>query len=154
MRNEPPKVKVVAQCTDARYEEDTQSLMLFCDLHDPINAKRVIVFEKSNFHQTLPDGSIRPVPDEEMHKTAELWKGKPWNFEMDNDPNRDVGEGGDPSEGMSPSEYQLHEKIFMGEVGGRMLKMTEEMSSDEHILQSKRENLLKKEKDIQRKMRG
>lgn len=144
------KINCVADCLDATYDPEIESLILFCYLKEPINAKRVISFERGDFNYH----GIKPVPEEEMVKTAKMWKGKPFYFQMDDDPNRDIGDGLGPEGGMDDDEYFMHEKVYMSDVGGTMMNVAETMNSDEWILKYKKDRLIKKEEEIKRKLRG
>lgn len=114
-------------CLDAKYDEKAETLVLICQF--PNNEKRIIYFSKSDF--TYQGG---PVPHDEMHKTAKLWIGKPWIFEMEDDvkPNNDA-------------EEFAHEQVYMNTIGGKMLDMSQEMISDKRILDRKIEDLLQNE---------
>lgn len=71
------------QCLDVKFDEDEKILViygLFISLGEP----RFIIIPKSDFHFK---GNY-DFPDEEMHKTARLLKGKTVNFGIDDDPSR------------------------------------------------------------------
>lgn len=135
-------IQAVADCLDARYEEDIETLLLFCYLRD-MGVKRVIQLHKSDF--TFHG---EPVPDVEMHRTAQMWKGKPFYFNMDDDPTRDL-EATETDE-----EYFAHEKVYMGKVGAEMMKIADEMNSDQYIMKLKQQKIMDKDAAIRKKMEG
>jgi len=75
--------KYLIKALDAKYDAEAQQLVLNCFFED-VGEKRIIYFNKSDFVFRGNDN----VPDEEMHKTAELFKGKLFYLEIDDDPNR------------------------------------------------------------------
>lgn len=79
---EPYKVK----CLDAKYDQESEMLVLNCFFFS-LNSQRLVVLSKSDFHFKQPGN---PVPDEEMYKTAALFKNKEFNLVMESDPNRQV----------------------------------------------------------------
>lgn len=140
-------IKVTADCIDAKYDEEIGVLMIFANLRES-GVQRVITFSRFE----IPFMGKIPTPDEEMMKTAELWKGKPFFFEMYDDPNRDQGDGKGKDGGMSDEEYFMHEKVFMGDIGAKMWNMAEHMGSDEWIMKMKKEKLMDKENEIRNKI--
>ena len=114
-------IDVVVECWDARYEEDIEMLLVFCYIPD-MGLKRVLPIRRADmcFHGG-------EVPHEEMRKTAELWKGKPFKLQITSD---------DEDE----SDF-MKEKFMIGEIGSQMMEVTDKMSSDEWIMKFKTERL-------------
>lgn len=79
---EPYKVK----CLDAKYDQESEMLVLNCFFFS-LDSPRLVVLSKSDFHFKQPGN---PVPNDEMHKTAALFKNKEFNLIMNDDPNRQV----------------------------------------------------------------
>lgn len=104
------KVSHKVKCIDATYDEENGMLVLFCDFPE-MSEKRLIYFNKNDFN--FHGG---PVPDKEMHRTAKLWKGKPFVFQM---------EDSVESPPMSDSEQFAHEKVYMDDIGATMIKSVE-----------------------------
>lgn len=80
MPNEP----YLVQCLDAKYDEPDEMLVLLC-LFKEIDEPRIICFHRSDFHFKKLENS---VPHSEMHKTADLWRGKNFNIVIEDDPDR------------------------------------------------------------------
>lgn len=74
----------VVKCREAVYDEEEEMLVLLCFFED-FGESRIVCFSRSDFHYKYPEN---PVPHIEMHRTAEAWKGKPFNIVIDDDPNR------------------------------------------------------------------
>lgn len=118
---------IVAECWDARYEEDMNMLLIFCYLRDS-GLKRVLPIRRTDipFHG-------QETPHEEMYRTAELWKGKPFNLQIeDNDP-EEQGE-----------ELFGKERFMIGDISSQMMEIADKMSSDEWIMQFKMDRLMGK----------
>lgn len=78
--NKPYLVK----CREAVYDEEEEMIVLLCFFPE-FGESRIICFAKKDFHYKHP-GNV--VPHIEMHRTAEAWKGKPFNIVINDDPNR------------------------------------------------------------------
>ena len=116
---------IVADCWDARYEEDIETLLVFCYLRE-MGVKRVLPLNRADFSfQGNPD-----VPHEEMYKTAELWKGKPFNLQIEDGDEKKEGEA-----------LFSNEKFMIGDVGNQMMDIADQMSSDEWVMKFKTDDL-------------
>lgn len=73
----------VFRCIDARYDEKECMLVLLVFCED-FGEQRILHLSKSNFHYKIPGVE---VPDIEMHRTADSFRGKRFNMEIKNDPN-------------------------------------------------------------------
>ena len=104
------------QCLDAAYDSDNEMLVLNC-LFEEIQEKRIVVFSKSDFHYKYYD----EVPEEEMHKTARMFKGKKFNLVIDDDPNRSM---------VSEEDQQKYAVSFNKSIIEQLDNITEELGSD------------------------
>ena len=117
--------EMIADCWDARYEEDLETLLVFCYIRD-MGVKRVLPIKRSD---VCFKGN--PVtPHEEMYKTAELCKGKPFKLQIVDEESEEKGPG-----------LFLKEKVMMGDVGSQMMDVADKMSSDEWIMQFKTDKI-------------
>lgn len=80
MQNKP----YLAKCREAVYDEEQGMLVLLC-FFEEFGESRIVCFSRTDFHYKYPDNV---VPHIEMHRTAKLWKGKPFNITINDDPNR------------------------------------------------------------------
>lgn len=74
----------LAQCREAVYDEADEMLVLLCFFQE-FGESRIVCLARSDFHYKHPGN---PVPHIEMHRTAEMWKGKPFHISIYNDPER------------------------------------------------------------------
>lgn len=145
--NKPYLVK----CREAVYDEEQEMLVLLC-FFQQLGECRIVCFSKADFHYQQPGN---PVPHIEMHRTAEAWKGKPFNIIIDDDPNRsreaeeDTGKLSqdfrdrianhleEVSEGLSDPGKQIARRL--GEVIERDQKKRSmsDLLSDEMVIRSK-----------------
>lgn len=73
----------LVKCIDAKYDAEDEMLVLLCESAS-FNGARIICFHRSDFNY-----KGKPVvPEEEMHKTADLWRGKRFNMVIEDDPAR------------------------------------------------------------------
>jgi glutaredoxin len=106
-------VEMVLKCIDYYYDSSEGILTLY-NVNTENNERKIIYFNKSDL-----TNRGKPVSDEDVIKTAEMWKGKVWRHIMKDDPNMDCGEN---DKGMTEAEYRRHEKIYMDHIGDRALK--------------------------------
>ena len=74
----------LVKCREAVYDEEQGMLVLLCFFNE-IGETRIVFFPRSDFHYKYPENE---VPAIEMHRTAELFKGKPFSIVIDDDPER------------------------------------------------------------------
>lgn len=74
----------LVKCREAVYDEEQEMIVLLC-FFEEFGESRIIYFSRTDFHYKHPGNS---VPHIEMHRTAEAWKGKPFNIVINDDPNR------------------------------------------------------------------
>lgn len=123
--------KLLANCLDAKYLEEEELLLVFVQLPE-MGVKRVLPLPRSD---CVYKGN-KCVPHEEMHRTAEMWKGKPFFLgivDEDADTDTDV-----------PSSMFEKEKVMLGDVGTQMLDFAEKMTTDEWIMQFKQAELFQR----------
>ncbi|KKK78061.1 hypothetical protein LCGC14_2847330 [marine sediment metagenome] len=145
----------LAKCREAVYDEEQGMLVLLCFFQE-FGESRIVCFPKSDFHYKYPSNS---VPHIEMHRTAEMWKGKPFNIVIDNDPNRSHEAEEDPvalgkdfrdriakhleevSEGLSDSGKRIARRL--GEVIERdqRSRSISDLLSDEMVIRSRLKNV-------------
>lgn len=145
--NKPYRVK----CREAVYDEEQEMLVLLCFFQE-LGESRIVCFPKSDFHYKYPGN---PAPHIEMHRTAEIWKGKLFNIVINDDPNRSreaeenaeklsqdfrdriVNHLEEVSEGLSDPNRQLARRL--GEVVERDQKKrsVSDLLSDEMVIRSK-----------------
>jgi hypothetical protein len=87
----PDQKPFLCKCLDALYDEEEGMLVLNCLLEE-YGEQRLIVMNRDNFHFKDPG---RPVPIKEMHRTADLFKGKRFRLVVEDDPNRSKPSGDD-----------------------------------------------------------
>lgn len=120
--------EMVAECWDAKYDEEMEILLVFVYIREK-GVKRVLPLRRADL---TFKGSPNP-PHEEMYKTAEMWKGHPFNLQIVDDEQKEEGE-----------ELFKNEKCMLGEVGSEMMNIAEKMSSDEWIMKFKKDHLFRK----------
>ena len=145
----------LAKCREAVYDEEQGMLVLLC-FFEEFGESRIVCFPRTDFHYKHPGN---PVPHIEMHRTAEAWKGKPFNIIIDDDPNRsldaeensaELGQDfrdriathlGEVSEGLDDPARQVARKL--GEVIERDQKnrSVKDLLSDEMVIRSKLRNI-------------
>ena len=69
----------LAKCREAVYDEEQEMLVLLC-FFEEFGESRIVCFARTDFHYKHPGN---PAPHIEMHRTAEAWKGKPFNIIID-----------------------------------------------------------------------
>lgn len=74
------------KCLDARFDEESDLLVLNC-WFAAFDQQRMVVLSRSDFHYKQPGV---PVPFNEMHKTAALFKKKEFNIAVMDDPNKKI----------------------------------------------------------------
>lgn len=74
----------LVKCREAVYDEEQEMLVLLCFFND-FGETRIVFFSRSDFHYKHPGNE---VPAIEMHRTAELFKGKPFYLTIEDDPRR------------------------------------------------------------------
>jgi len=141
----------LAKCREAVYDEEQEMLVLLC-FFEEFGESRIVCFARTDFHYKNPSN---PVPHIEMHRTAEMWKGKPFRICIDSDPNRNRDAEKNPivlgqefrdkivnhldkvSEGLGDSDKQMARRL--GEVIERDQKEkgVDELLSDEMVIRSK-----------------
>jgi hypothetical protein len=121
-------MKLLANCLDARYIEDVEVLLVFLEIPD-MGYKRVLPINRCDCRF----GELPVVPHEEMQKTAEMWKGKPFYLGI-------VDDDGE----YDPKDSFLREKVMLGDIGTQMLDIAEKMSTDEWIMRFKQEEMFKR----------
>ena len=86
-KKEPAK-SYVAHCYDSTYDADDGFLVLYCHLKGI--GKRIVCMHKNDFHSKVysseTEYTMIEVSDSEMTKTAELFKNKPFNLVINDDP--------------------------------------------------------------------
>lgn len=117
------------------YDGSTQTLVLYVTLV-LTGEKRILHFSKNDFH--IGEGNKGDFPDKEMYKLSELFKGKVFNWTIYSDPNI--------KEMTSQDVERLVKKT-----GEASEEITKALSSDERIIERKREELENKEKEKMRK---
>lgn len=145
----------LARCRGAVYDEEQEMLVLLCFFQE-LGESRIVCFPKTDFHYKHPGN---PVPHIEMHRTAEEWKGKPFNIVINDDPNRSREAEKDPvtlgvdfrdrisehlekvSEGLSDPGKKIARRL--GEVIERDQKnrSVSELLSDEMLIRSRLRNV-------------
>jgi len=123
--------KYKAKALDAHYDTELQVLILTCWL-DEIQEKRIIHMPKSDF--TFKGNA--EVPDEEMTKTAELWKGKWFYIDIQDDPSRE--------EITAENQEEVFD-TFKKEIASIVDQTNENLVSEEKQIEKKIKDLLNKE---------
>ena len=72
------------RCRDAVYDPSDQMIVFHC-FFEEFGESRIIHFARADFHYKFP-GNL--PPHSEMHKTAQLFKGKRFKIVIEDDPNR------------------------------------------------------------------
>lgn len=80
------KKPYVVKCLNARYDAEEGVLILVC-FFEEFGGQRLVHFNKSDFHYKHPNNE---VPDNEMHRTADMFKGKKFKLIIEDDPSRNV----------------------------------------------------------------
>lgn len=120
------------RCLDAKYDEDDSVLVLLCMMPDI--GVRIFCFPKSDF--SFKGNSI--VSDDEMHKTAKLWKDKWFFMEIQDSPDRKK---------LDDEEQSKYVSLFKKELGNIMGEVEEGLGDDEKILQRYVGDLIEREKN-------
>lgn len=120
--------EIIADCWDAKYDEEIETLLIFCYLRD-MGVKRVLPIRRAD---VVFKGNPE-VPHEEMHKTANLWKGKPFKLQMHDDVDPEKGPG-----------LFMKEKVMINNIGSQMMEIADKMSTDEWIMKFKTEDLFRR----------
>ncbi len=123
--NDPYRVK----CIDARYDEDDEILILNCIFENV--GQRLVVLKKSDFHYKHHGNT---VPHKEMHKTAELFKGKPFYLRVEDDPEM---------EKLSDEEKEKYIDKFRDTMGQAFDQITTGLQSEDRVIERKKEDLLR-----------
>ena len=141
----------LVRCREAVYDEEQEMLVLLC-FFEEFGESRIVCFPRTDFHYEQPGNE---VPHIEMHRTAEVWKGKPFKIVIDSDPNRsraaeenamELGQDfrdriakhlEDVSEGLNDPGKQIARRL--GEVVERdqQKRNISELLSDEMVIRSK-----------------
>jgi len=124
--NEPYKVK----CIDAKYDEDDEILVLSCIFEGGIG-QRIVVFNREDFHYKHHGNK---VPHHEMHKTAQLFKNKPFYLRVEDDPAMDK---------MTDEEKEKYADMFRRNIGSTLEGVTEGIQSDARIMHRKQEDIFR-----------
>lgn len=120
MNNRPYIVK----CLDAKYDEENEMLVLACFFED-LGEKKLVVFSRSNFYFKQP-GML--APHIEMYKTSRLFRGKRFNIEINDDPNR---------EKITDENYAKYTKMFGNTIVDELGKVQEGLADDTAQIQRK-----------------
>ncbi len=128
-----PNKPYIVRCLDAKYDEENEMLVLNCQFLE-LGEQRIIHMPRSNFHYKNPD---TPVPHFEMHKTAALWKGKIWNFQMEDDPNRHE---------ITEENQSLILSTFNKRITKELESVQDELSNDSREIERRLNNLRRKGK--------
>ncbi|KKN26827.1 hypothetical protein LCGC14_0870860 [marine sediment metagenome] len=112
----------LVRCLDAKFDEEDGMLVLNC-LFEEQQARRIVVLSKDDFHYR---GSA--VPDNEMHKTAALFRGKRFNLVVDDDPNRQQ---------VDPQMQQQYAAMFNERITEELEKVKEGLSDETQQIQRK-----------------
>lgn len=112
------------KCMDAKYDEAEGMLVLNCWFNE-INGQRLVVLAKSDFHYKTPENE---VPDIEMHRTANLFKGKEFNLVVETDPNATK---------ITDESYEKYVKSMTEGVGEEMSKVNDGLVDDAGQIQRK-----------------
>lgn len=141
----------LAKCREAIYDEEQEMLVLLCFFQD-FGESRIVCFARTDFHYKHPGNS---VPHIEMHRTAEVWKGKPFHIVINDDPNRsrDAEEHAeelsqdfrdriakhleDVSEGLGDSDRQMARKLGKVIERDQQKKSVSDLLSDEMVIRSR-----------------
>jgi hypothetical protein len=112
----------LVKCLQSKFDPDNGMLVLDC-LFEHQNIRRIVYFCRDDFHY-----HGNPVPDNEMHKTASLFKGKRFNLVVENDPEL---------ESLTPEKQQEYAATFNSRIAQEMKDVQEGLSSEEGQIQRK-----------------
>ncbi len=103
------------KCLSAKYDVAQKMLVLSCFFED-FGGQRIVHFHKSDFHYKEPGIE---VPDKEMHKTAELFRGKRFKLVIEDDPDRkvDVNYNAGSERSLLKSAFSNTEKAIEAKLG-------------------------------------
>lgn len=121
--SEPYRVK----CFQSKFDPDNGMLVLDC-LFESQNIRRIVYFSRDDFHYRG-----KPVPDNEMHKTAALFKGKRFNLIVEDDPER---------EQLNSEKRAEYAAMFNARIAQEMQDAQEGLASEEGQIQRKLGRLL------------
>ena len=76
--------RYLVRCKFAKYDESEEMLVLLCSFEE-FKEPRFVHFARSDFCYKSPD---MPVPHNEMHRTADLFRNKKFYLIIDDDPAR------------------------------------------------------------------
>ena len=120
---DPYRVK----CLQSRFDSDNGMLVLDC-LFESQNIRRIVYFSRDDFHY-----KGKAVPDNEMHKTADLFKGKRFNLIVEDDPEREL---------LSQEKQAEYAAMFNARIAQEMQDAKDGLESDEGQIQRKLGRLL------------
>lgn len=141
----------LVKCREAVYDEEQEMLVLLCFFHE-FGETRIVFFPRLDFHYKYAGND---VPSIEMHRTAELFKGKPFHLTIEDDPKRsteaedkpfELGEDfrqriveqmEDVVDGLSDSDRQVARRLGGVLERDQKRKRIEELLSDNMLIRSK-----------------
>jgi hypothetical protein len=128
----PPDNRWLVRCLDARYDEDDEMLVLNCEF-DGYGFRRLLCFARKDFtFKGDPN-----VPHEEMRKTAELFKGKPFWFVMNDDPVR---------EKITPENQAKYVQYFTDEMGKYMNSVADGLADSDRRVARRVADIVEKDR--------
>ncbi len=114
----------ILRCLDAKYDEENDFLVLLCFFED-FGEQRIIVINRKDCHWKYVGNE---VPHIEMHRTAQIWRGKRWKFVMEDDPKR---------ERVSEENQMRYLSMFNKRIEEELQKTTEGLKKEEGQIQRK-----------------
>lgn len=123
--------KYTLKCLDAKYIEEEELLVLNCYVSD-INQKRILCFYRSDFCFRQP--GLQP-PHNEMHRTADMWRGKP--FVMDLQENEGL-------EKIKPEDQERYARMFGNQMGDHMMEVAKGLEDESKKVQRRLGDVMEK----------
>lgn len=116
------------KCLDAKYDDEKGYLVLNCFFQR--EGQRVVLFHRDDFNYRGNE-----VPHAEMHRTADLFRGKPFYLIVDDDPNR---------EHVSDDQQIRYAALFNKRIAEEMDKVNKGLISGDRQVEQWKESVMKK----------
>lgn len=124
--------RYLVKCLDAKYDEEDEMLLLNC-FFNQLEQKKIICLHRSDFCFKNP---TNPVPHNEMFRTADMFKGKPFYI--------DVPE--DQSAKLSHDDQTKYTKMFSNQIGDHLQDVVSGLADGDKKLQRRIGNVIEKDR--------
>ena len=127
------------RCREAAYDTESEMLVLLC-FFEEFGECRIVHFPRADFHYKHPSN---PVPEIEMHRTAEMFKGKRFRLVIEDDPNRNRDAE------LNPMEMG---KDFKEIIEDRLEQVSEGLTDSQRLMARKLGDVIEKDVDRRKSM--